>query len=94
MQGLLERHFDVDERFALPPLDSILNHGELRHDTIDVTHVYYDTPDHDLQAQGVALCRRDGHGETGWRTVSPTGLLYARERQIARHCRQKAKVLR
>jgi inorganic triphosphatase YgiF len=71
MQGLLERHFDVDERFALPPLDSILNRGEVRRDTVDVTQVYYDTPEHDLQAQGIALYRRDGDGETGMTTRTP-----------------------
>ena len=71
MQSLLERNFDVDERFALPPLDSILNHGEVRQDTVDVTQVYCDTPDHDLQAQGVALYRRDGDGETGMTTRTP-----------------------
>jgi CHAD domain-containing protein len=73
MHGLLERHWDVDDRFVLPALDSILNHGEVRHDTVDVTQVYYDTPDHDLQAQGVALYGRDGDGETGWRLDIPAG---------------------
>jgi hypothetical protein len=34
--------------------------GEVQHDTVDVTNVYYDTPDHDLQAHGIVLRRREG----------------------------------
>jgi CHAD domain-containing protein len=34
-------------------------------------NVYYDTPDHDLQAHGVQLRRRDGDGETGWQLTVP-----------------------
>ena len=67
----MERHFDVDDRFALPPLDEILDDGKVRHDTVDVTKIYYDTSDHDLQAQGITLYRRDGDGETGWRLATP-----------------------
>jgi hypothetical protein len=81
MHSLLKRHWDVDDRFVLPALDSILNHGEVRHDTVDVTQVYYDTPDHDLQAQGVALYGRDGDGETGWRLEIPAG-----DRRSELHC--------
>ena len=82
MCDLLERRWAVDERFELPGLDDILNgvvvNGEVQHDTVDVTKVYYDTPGHDLQAQGVVLYRRDGgeggdgEGETGWRLEIPT----------------------
>jgi CYTH domain len=75
MHDLLERHWAVDDRFVLPALDDILDgivvKGEVRHDTVDVTKVYYDTPDRDLQAQGVVLYRRDGDGETGWRLEIP-----------------------
>jgi CHAD domain-containing protein len=71
MRGMMERHFDVDDRFALPPLDKILDDGTVRHDTVDVTKVYYDTSDHDLQAQGITLYRRNGDGETGWRLAIP-----------------------
>jgi CHAD domain-containing protein len=76
MHDLLERRWAVDERCALPSLDDILHDvvadGEVQRDTLDVTKVYYDTPGHDLQAQGVALYCRDGDGETGWRLEIPT----------------------
>ncbi len=73
MHGVLERHWDVDERFELPLLDDVVVNGEVQHDTVDVTNVYYDTPDHDLQAHGIVLRRRDGDGETGWRLEIPAG---------------------
>jgi inorganic triphosphatase YgiF len=76
MHGLLQRHWDVDDRFVLPALDDILDdivvNGEVEHDTVDVTNVYYDTAEHDLRAHGVALYRRDGEGEAMWRLEIPT----------------------
>jgi hypothetical protein len=74
MHDLPERHWAVDEQFALPALDDILDdvvNGEVQHDTVDVTKVYHDTADHDLQAHGVVLYRREGDGETGWRLEIP-----------------------
>jgi CHAD domain-containing protein len=73
MHDILERHdtWDVDDRFVLPTLDGVVVNGEVDHDTIDVTNVYYDTPDHDLQAHGIELRRRDGDGETGWQLEVP-----------------------
>jgi CHAD domain-containing protein len=41
------------------------------HDTIDVTNVYYDTTDHDLQAHGIVLQRTDGDDEPGWQLELP-----------------------
>src|SRR5258708_6647757 len=60
MPDILERHhtWDVDERFVLPTLRDFVVNGEVDHDTIDVTHTYYDTPDHDLRAHGIELRRR------------------------------------
>lgn len=66
MRALPERRFDVDETFALPALNDIVDRGNVRRDTVDETKVYYDTPEYDLQAQGVALYRRDGDDESGW----------------------------
>jgi CHAD domain-containing protein len=73
MRDILERQdkFDVDDRFILPELDDIVVNGEVDHDTIDVTNVYYDTTDHDLQAHGIVLRRRDGDGKPGWQLEIP-----------------------
>jgi CHAD domain-containing protein len=66
-----EDRWDVDDRFVLPRLDDIMAHAEVDHDTIDMINVYYDTPDHDLQAHGIVLRRRDGDAETGWQLEIP-----------------------
>jgi CHAD domain-containing protein len=73
MRDILERQdkFDVDDRFVLPELDDIVVNGEVDHDTIDVTNVYYDTTDRDLQAHGIVLRRRDGDDEPGWQLEIP-----------------------
>ncbi len=73
MHDTLERlgTWDVDDRFVLPSLDGVVAHGDVDHDTVDVTNFYYDTVDHDLQAHGVQLRRRDGDGETGWQLAVP-----------------------
>jgi CHAD domain-containing protein len=72
-RDILERQakFDVDDRFVLPELDDIVGNREVDHDTIDVTNVYYDTTDHDLQALGIVLRRRDGDDEPGWQLEIP-----------------------
>jgi CHAD domain-containing protein len=68
MPDILERHhtWDVDERFVLPTLRDFVVNGEVDHDTIDVTHTYYDTPDRDLRAHGIELRRRADDDATGW----------------------------
>jgi CHAD domain-containing protein len=73
MRDILERQdkFDVDDRFVLPELGDIVVNGEVDHDTIDVTNVYYDTTDHDLQAHGIVLRRREGDDEPGWQLEMP-----------------------
>jgi CHAD domain-containing protein len=73
MCDILERQdkFDVDDRFVLPELGDIVVNGEVDHDTIDVTNVYYDTTDHDLQAHGIVLRRKDGDDEPGWQLDIP-----------------------
>lgn len=73
MRDILERQdkFDVDDRFVLPELGDIVVNGEVDHDTIDVTNVYYDTTDHDLQAHGIVLRRREGDDEPGWQLEIP-----------------------
>ncbi|MCV7199401.1 CYTH and CHAD domain-containing protein [Mycobacterium angelicum] len=72
MHGTLERHatWDVDDRFVLPAPDGLLG-KRVRHDSVDETVVYYDTPDHDLRAFGVSLHRHDGDGTAGWRLEIP-----------------------
>ena len=73
MHDTLERlgTWDVDDRFVLPSLDDVVANADVDHDTVDVTNVYYDTPDHDLQAHGVQLRRRDGDGKTGRQLAVP-----------------------
>jgi CHAD domain-containing protein len=73
MHDILERRskFDVGDRFGLPKLEGIAVNGEVRHDTVDSTDAYYDTPEQDLRAQGIVLQRLDGDGETGWRLAIP-----------------------
>jgi inorganic triphosphatase YgiF len=70
MDELLEREskWDVDEHFALPPLDDI---GDVERETVGLTSTYYDTADGDLQSHGVLLRRRDGDDDTGWQLKVP-----------------------
>lgn len=72
MNGTLERHaaWDVDDRFVLPAPNGLLG-KRVRHDSVDETVVYYDTPGHDLRAFGVSLRRHDGDCEAGWRLEIP-----------------------
>jgi CHAD domain-containing protein len=67
----MQHKWDVDDRFVLPMLKDIVVNGEVAHETVDLTSVYYDTPERDLQAHGVRLTRRDGDGETGWELEIP-----------------------
>ena len=73
MREVLEREdkWEVDERFELPPLDSIVEGGHVSHDTVDLISEYYDTAQRDLQAQGVLLRRRSGDDDTGWQLKMP-----------------------
>jgi CHAD domain-containing protein len=74
MHGTLAREdsWDVDDRFVLPRLDDIAAHAEVEHDAIDLTSVYYDTRDHDLQAHGIVLERRDAGPDPGWYLEIPS----------------------
>jgi CHAD domain-containing protein len=74
MRQVLEREnkWDVDERFELPDLDGIIAGGQVEHDTIDLTSVYYDTSERHLQAHGIVLRRRDGGDDAGWQLKTPT----------------------
>jgi CHAD domain-containing protein len=63
--------WDVDDRFSLPILNELVANAEVEHDTVESTNVYYDTPDHDLRAQGILLCRCDGDDVTGWQLKVP-----------------------
>jgi CHAD domain-containing protein len=73
MYDTLEREdkWDVDERFVVPRLDKIVANAEVGHDSIDMTTVYYDTLDHDLQAHGIVLQRREGDANPGWHLEFP-----------------------
>ncbi|MBO0864450.1 MAG: CYTH and CHAD domain-containing protein, partial [Mycobacterium sp.] len=64
----------VDERFELPDLHDIVAGGHVDHDTVDLTNVYYDTPEGHLQTQGILLRRRDGDEDAGWQLKTPTAL--------------------
>jgi inorganic triphosphatase YgiF len=61
MQEILEREdkWDVGEQFELPDLGDIIVGGHVDHDTVDLTSVYYDTPERDLLAHGVLLRRAE-----------------------------------
>ena len=63
--------WDVDDWFTLPTLHELVVNGEVEHDTVESTNLYYDTLDHDLRAQGILLRRRDGDGATGWQLKVP-----------------------
>lgn len=73
MREVLEREdkWDVGEQFELPDLGDIVAGGHVDHDTLDLTSVYYDTPERDLQAHGVLLRRRDGDDDAGWQLKTP-----------------------
>jgi CHAD domain-containing protein len=73
MQEVLEREdtWDVGEQFELPDLGDIIVGGHVDRDTVDLTSVYYDTPERDLQAHGILLRRRDGDDDAGWQLKTP-----------------------
>ncbi len=71
MHGLLERRWDVDDRFVLPALGDVVVNGE-------------------VELRKMAIAAGTTVGENGF----TFGMLYAREQQIARECRQQAKDLR
>jgi CHAD domain-containing protein len=73
MREVLEREdkWDVGEQFELPDLGDIVVGGHVEHDTVDMTSVYYDTPERDLQAHGILLRRRDGDDDAGWQLKTP-----------------------
>ncbi len=73
MDEVLERElkWDVDEHFAVPPLDDIVAGARVERSTVTLSSAYYDTADGDLQAHGVLLRRRDGDDDTGWQLKVP-----------------------
>ncbi|MFZ0905715.1 MAG: CYTH and CHAD domain-containing protein [Mycobacterium sp.] len=73
MREVLEREdkWDVGEQFELPHLGDIVVGGHVDHHTVDLTSVYYDTPERDLQAHGILLRRRDGDDDAGWQLKTP-----------------------
>ena len=73
MQEVLEREdkWDVGEQFELPDLGDIVVGGHVERDTVDLTSVYYDTPERDLEAHGILLRRRDGDDDAGWQLKTP-----------------------
>ncbi|MDP9168616.1 MAG: CYTH domain-containing protein, partial [Actinomycetota bacterium] len=74
MYEVLEREdkWDVDDRFELPDLDSVVDGGRVSHDTVDLISEYYDTAERDLQAHRIVLRRRSGDDDTGWHVKLPT----------------------
>ena len=73
MDEVLERElkWDVDEHFAVPPLDDIVAGAHVERSTVTLSSAYYDTADGDLQTHGVLLRRRDGDDDTGWQLKVP-----------------------
>ena len=73
MDEVLEREdkWDVDDRFELPELDSVVEGGRVSHDTVDLISEYYDTAERDLQAHRIVLRRRSGDDDTGWHVKLP-----------------------
>ena len=73
MEELLERElkWDVDEKFVVPPIDDIVEGADVEQTSVELSSAYYDTADHDLQAHGVLLRRREGDDDTGWQVKVP-----------------------
>lgn len=73
MHEFIEREdkWDVDDGFVLPDLDGLVDGAVVQHDTVDLTSTYYDTPDHELQAIGILVRRRNGDDDTGWQVKIP-----------------------
>jgi CHAD domain-containing protein len=73
MHEVLEREekWAVETDFALPPLDDIARHTAVDTDTVELSSVYYDTPDYDLRAHGIVARRRDGEDDAGWQVKLP-----------------------
>jgi CHAD domain-containing protein len=73
MREVLEREdkWDVGDQFELPDLGDVVVGGHVEHETVDLTSVYYDTPERDLQAHGILLRRRDGDDDAGWQLKTP-----------------------
>lgn len=73
MHELLEREdkWDVDENFTLPPLNDLIDDGDIDSSTVRLESVYYDTADHDLQSHGIVLRRRSGDDDIGWQLKVP-----------------------
>lgn len=73
MREVLEREdkWDVGEHFELPDLGGVIADGHVDHRTVDLTSVYYDTRERDLQAHGILLRRRDGDEDAGWQLKTP-----------------------
>jgi inorganic triphosphatase YgiF len=55
MDEVLERElkWDVDEHFAVPRLDDIIDGAHVERSTVTLSSAYYDTADGDLQTHGV-----------------------------------------
>ena len=72
MEELLERElkWDVDERFVVP-INDIVGGADVEQSCVELSSAYYDTADHDLQAHGVLLRRREGDDDTMWQLEAP-----------------------
>ena len=73
MEELLERElkWDVDEQFVMPRIEDIVDGADVEQTCVELSSAYYDTADHDLQAHGVVLRRREGDDDTGWQLEVP-----------------------
>ena len=73
MREIVEREskWDVDDRFVVPDLNGVVHGAPVRHDTLHLESVYYDTAEGDLRALGILVRRRDGDDDTGWQVKLP-----------------------
>ncbi|WP_236831335.1 CYTH domain-containing protein [Blastococcus sp. KM273128] len=70
----IERKFDVDGGFAVPPLDGVPGVAAVAEPVVhELAAVYHDTPDLRLVRARVTLRRRTGGPDEGWHLKLPAG---------------------
>lgn len=73
----IERTYEVDDAFALPPLTAAARVDGPEERLLDAT--YYDTPDLRLLAAKITFRRRTGGPDAGWHLKLPAGVDARRE---------------
>jgi CHAD domain-containing protein len=70
----IESKFDVNERFVVPDLDLLSPGLDVLRSTVHLVTTYYDTPDHALMRERIALRKREGDTDQGWQLKIPAGV--------------------